>query len=499
MSITKKQKYGDLYQTLNKGSTFDFINNHEFCKGIFENLPVAVLIIDKKGIIKYINRMIYDWLGYHPKDIIGKNVVKLNFLTKPSRELVKSKLNKRQSDKKSFLYELIFNSCKGDKKIGRVRSIPMINKAGEIQGSLILVSNITEFKKSEEMLRIKNSAIKNSINAILIGDMSGRITYVNPSFVKLWGFKNEKEILHKKTSDFWHTKKGAVEIMKIIRSKGEWMGDLTAKRKDGTLFDVHLSGSLIKDDSGKPIRIMGSFVDVTKQKQLDIAKSEFIAIASHQLRNPLAIISWYSEMLFSMIDDKNSSREKRYLKEIYESNLHLIELVNGLLNASRIELGTFSLKLVKIDLVILINQIFGMLMPQIKAKFLKINSQFFPKSLIIKSDSVQIRIILQNLISNAIKYTPKKGKINVIVRKNKKEFLIKVSDTGYGIPKNEQAKIFNRFFRASNVVEKEKDGTGLGLYITKSLVEELGGKIWFESGNGKGTIFYVSFPNKLSK
>ena len=188
----------------------------------------------------------------------------------------------------------------------------------------------------------------------------------------------------------------------------------------------------------------------------------------------------------------------------------MIDLVNTLLDVSRIELGTLMVEPKPTDVLMLAQSVLDEQKPKIEKKKLVIVEKMDKDIPIFLTDSKLLRMVFQNLLTNAVAYTPKSGKIEFSVSiDDKKTIHITVSDTGYGIPKNQQDKIFTRFFRADNVKEKDTEGTGLGLYIAKSIVEHSGGKIWFESpppqsaennnqgGNileNPGTTFYVTLP-----
>ena len=223
------------------------------------------------------------------------------------------------------------------------------------------------------------------------------------------------------------------------------------------------------------------------------AKSEFVSLASHQLLTPLANIRWYTEML---LEENNYSKEKRrkYFSKIENSSQKMVELVQALLNVSRIEMGTFLIETQPTDILEIISSILDELNYKIKEKNLSISKKFPKKLDTFIADPRMLRVIFQNLLSNSVKYTRKNGQVEIFISKNKENLTIQVTDNGYGIPEDQKDKIFTKLFRADNVREEETDGTGLGLYITKSIVDNSGGKIWFESTENKVTNFYVKYP-----
>jgi signal transduction histidine kinase len=236
------------------------------------------------------------------------------------------------------------------------------------------------------------------------------------------------------------------------------------------------------------------FRDVTKEREVDKAKTEFVSLASHQLRTPLSAVNWYAEMLLAGDVGKLNDEQKKYIDEIYKGNQRMVDLVNALLDVSRIELGTFAISPEPTQLTDISKSIIKELKPEIKKKNQVVSEDYEKNLPKINVDQKLIRIVIQNLLSNAVKYTPEKGRIGIEMKTSGANIEIKVADTGYGIPKPQQKDIFTKLFRADNVRQKDTEGTGLGLYIVKNIVEQSGGKISFDSTEDKGTTFYVTIP-----
>jgi signal transduction histidine kinase len=236
------------------------------------------------------------------------------------------------------------------------------------------------------------------------------------------------------------------------------------------------------------------FRDITKERAIDKTKSEFVSLASHQLRTPLSAINWYAEMLIAGDAGELNEEQKSYVDEIYRGNQRMVELVNALLNVSRLELGTFAIEPRPTNVIEVADTVLNELQPDIERKMIHINRVYDENIGIINLDPELIRIIIQNLLSNAVKYTPEEGKVSIKIEKIGKDVLIQVSDTGMGIPKKQQENIFSKLFRADNARESDSEGTGLGLYIVKSILESAGGAISFESVENTGASFSVTIP-----
>jgi len=230
-----------------------------------------------------------------------------------------------------------------------------------------------------------------------------------------------------------------------------------------------------------------------KSKELDRAKTEFVGLASHQLRTPLTAVAWYAEMLLGKDFGELNEKQEDYLREIYAGNRRMIDLVDDLLNTSRIDMGTLKVKPEPVDPTAVMKNTLNEFLPQINQKKISIEEKYAPNLPRIKADPEHLGIVFQNLISNAAKYTPPKGKIMVEMRRRNAHILVKITDNGWGIPTAQQKRIFTKLFRADNVRKRDTEGTGLGLYIVRAIVKKSGGKIWFESKEGKGTTFYITF------
>lgn len=247
---------------------------------------------------------------------------------------------------------------------------------------------------------------------------------------------------------------------------------------------------------GKTIGGVAIFRDMSKERAIDQAKTEFVSLASHQLRTPLTSIKWYTEMILTGDVGTTTPKQKKYLKEIYAGNQRMVELVNALLSVSRLELGTFAVQPELTDAVELTKNAIEEQKPQITIKKIRLTTSFPKGTATLMTDPKLLHMVMQNLLSNAIKYTGEHGEIAITIasEERKKNMLFTIADTGCGVPKNQQDKIFTKLFRADNARSIDAEGTGLGLYIVKSIIEQSGGKISFESEENKGTTFRITLP-----
>lgn len=234
-----------------------------------------------------------------------------------------------------------------------------------------------------------------------------------------------------------------------------------------------------------------------EKASIENIQSDFVSLASHQLRTPLSAIKWYSEMLLSKKQGPLTPKQLQYLREVYRSNERAINLVNDLLDVSRIQEGNIHLELRPTKIEDVVEEVIDNFNTLIKASGVSINFEIINGPLpAIEGDREKLKRVIVNLLSNSIKYTPVKGRIRIAVEKLRNSLKVSVTDNGVRIPKKDQAKIFSKFFRSVKVIKLAPDGTGMGLFIARSLVEVMGGKIGFESQEDKGSVFYFTLPIK---
>ncbi len=233
----------------------------------------------------------------------------------------------------------------------------------------------------------------------------------------------------------------------------------------------------------------------TEMQVMDDQKIEFSALTSHQLRTPPTIIKYDTEILLSGDAGQLTRKQQQYMREIEHANQRMIDIIHALLNVSRMEMGTFSIQPQEVDICALVRSVSNEVRPVVREKHIiyTVSCTRIPK---IYADPRLARIVLQNVIGNAVKYTENGGKITVSAYASERDLFIEVTDTGCGIPKEVQAHVFTKLFRADNARLLDPEGTGLGLYIARAIARNVGGKMWFESVEGKGSSFFFTLPRK---
>lgn len=376
--------------------------------------------------------------------------------------------------------------------------------------NLLFFSTLKKTKKIQKAyldLATEKRKLETTLESIGDGafviDVDGRLTFFNKIAEELTGERKE-DVLGKS----YRT------VLKFVREKDRspnytFIENALTKNtithiqnhtilvsKDGGEIPVADSAAPIHDASGNVIGCIVVFRDVTREYAIDKAKTEFISLASHQLRTPLSAIKWSLETELDGSLGKLSGEQEEFIQNAYSAAQRMTILVNSLLNISRIETERLAVKPEPTDLALFCKQILTELQPIITQKehemqFLKPDT--FP---VVTTDPKLLHEVVTNLLSNAIKYTPNRGTIVLGLELRGPNVVVTVKDNGLGIPKAQQQRIYEKFFRADNVVGVDTEGTGLGLYIVKRLVEVLEGNIWFESEEKKGTTFFVAIPLK---
>ena len=341
--------------------------------------------------------------------------------------------------------------------------------------------------------------------AMIIFDKNNKIKSINHKFIELFGFDLDKLPTMKQ----WQTV-AFPDSKERVKIKAKWdnnVREILKKKRGLESIEVNVTCRdksqrfMGMDFSAFSEIIVVTFIDLTEYKKIDQMKTEFVSLASHQLRTPLGGLRWTLEMLINGDLGKLPTEAKGALDRVYDSNQYLIQLVNDLLNISRIEQQKIysQPRIVDIRKIITesISTAIGEAQPQLK-KLIHINYKGGAISKI-KVDKNLLKQVIVNLLANAVKYSFMGEKITLEIKKAKDHLQIKISNKGIGIPKEDQVKIFTKLFRAGNALKHKTKGSGLGLYVVKSYVESWGGRVWFDSKPDKGTNFYFTIPFTIAK
>ncbi|OGH14948.1 MAG: hypothetical protein A2860_01955 [Candidatus Levybacteria bacterium RIFCSPHIGHO2_01_FULL_37_33] len=349
-------------------------------------------------------------------------------------------------------------------------------------------------KEAEEKTLIektKDEATLTSIGeGVVVTDPQGKILVFNHAAEQMTNW-----IASEAVGRFWFETVPAMDEKGylISREDRDMYKALTTGKKvfSQSIYLQKGSGKITVAITATPIvlkdQIIGAvqvFRDISHEKEVDRMKTEFISLASHQLRTPLSAVKWFCEMLLNGDAGELNPEQKEYAKNVSDSNERMISLVNSLLNISRIESGRIIVDPKPTNINKLISEVITEIKVKSNAKKQQIIVSVHSDLPLINIDPQLIREVYVNLLTNASKYTPPGGEISVFISKKGDELISQVSDNGYGIPKKDCDKIFQKFYRGENIIKIETEGNGLGLYLAKAIVESSGGKIWFSSSSG---------------
>lgn len=380
------------------------------------------------------------------------------------------------------------------------RTIKLTEQTRAVEKTKLAVTNILDDVEAvaADLEKFK-MAVENASDHIVITDPDGVILYANKAVETITGFSRE-EVVGTKAGD----KKNWGGLMPVDVYQNMWKtikldkklydGEATNQRKNGQTYIASVNITPVLNRRDDVVYFVGIERDITKEKEVDRNKTDFIYLTSHQLRTPLSAMKWFCEMLLSGDGGELNKEQKEFVTNISQSNERMISLINSLLNISRIESGRIIIDPEPTDLGKLVADVLSELKNKLDEKKQKVTVLIADNLPKISVDPKLIREVYKNLLTNANKYTQKSGKISIDISIKGKEVVSEISDNGLGIPKDGQEKIFSRFYRAENILKLETEGTGLGLYLAKAIVESSKGKIWFKSIEKKGTTFWFTLP-----
>jgi PAS domain S-box-containing protein len=558
---TKKQlidKLKELCQRIVKLEKAETIPKHmeeelrgksEFLNSVINHASEGIIVLDENVKYRLINPASGRIMGYNPEDWLGK----------PAGTKVHP--DDRKTATYGFLKALRGESSRIEARFlgadGLYRTLDIncnpLNWAGK-HHVISVVTDITECKRVEKELRVKDSAIASSINAIAITDPELNMTYINNSFLELWGYESDEDVLGKPATEFWQARRSASEIIDILRDRRSWIGELVARRKDGSLFDVQVWASMVSNEAGKPICNMASFIDITERKraeeqlqetnrllreanrqlqenQQELIQSEKMASigqlsagVAHEINNPISfimvnlrILEGYVKSFKSLfahcnelsaaIRNCNRARQEAALERIERIRAqkelpYILKDINGLVAESiegteRIceivrDLGSFARADEAQVNEVDINECIETTLKIIgnELKYRCTVNKHLNPLPSIYCYPGQLKQVFMNLLLNAAHAIPERGEITITTEVADSHIVVKVSDTGAGILPENLSRIFDPFFTTKDAGK----GTGLGLSISQRIIQKHSGTIEVESQVGKGTTFTIHLP-----
>ncbi len=505
-----KETYGDLViirdlreRYKNKRIERELNESEQKFRDIFDGTSDLLLYLEK-GIILDINDAAMNMFNFKKQEVLGKKVSTLKkFFNEEDIEKHTNaiELAVSNADVKDYEVELTTNN---GIRYEFLFSADCIRNDENIKGILLRGKDITqrhhawrELVKLEEKYRV---LAETSADGVITIDPLGRLTYINPSFEKMLN-RRKSQILATLLRDY--LSEDSVYFFQQIfidaRKKDEKIEnvELELVHANGEIVPIEVNIAPFKRDdefSGMVLTIR----DITERRKIedelkksDRLKTEFMNIAAHELKSPVTPIKGYLDLIIS---DKDSSEKiKNWAKISLRNSERLLKLVNDILDVSRLDTDTMRFDMEKLPIVDILDEIAEDMKPAVEGKGLKFITDI-PKDLPnIVGDKYRLAQVLKNLLVNALKFTDN-GSISIIAKQKKDHILISVADSGIGISKDELKKIFNKFYQAYTGDDRKNEGTGLGLFICRNILEKHNGRIWAESQIGKGSSFHIEIP-----
>ena len=491
----------------------DIKKERTLLRSLIDNLPINVYVKDIEGRKLISNKADIDFIGKSSEEeVVGKTDVEL-FSGENGQhgydvdmEIMKTKipvLNLEES----------FYDNHGEKRWLVTSKIPLCDSADKVFGLVGTGRDITMQHHDHETIHKLTKSIEQSPSTIIITSLNGDIEYVNPKFTEITGYtfaeaigKNPRilksgEMPAEKYNELWN----------IISTGGVWRGEFHNRKKNGELYWEWATMTSIKDEQGEIINYIAIKEDISLRKQMesdlilakekaeenDRLKTAFLANMSHEIRTPLNCILGFTELITD--PDIETVERLEYSKLIGDSGNNLLSIINDILDISKIESGQVHIKRSKFPIQQIIKEVVNQFENRATEQgiLLRVDPTLFKKDIMIESDDSKLKQVLINFVTNALKFT-EKGSIEIGIENGGDSLQLYVRDTGIGISKEFHTNIFERFRQVETSHTRKYGGNGLGLAISKSLIELLGGTIGMESEQGKGSLFYVKLPVVMS-
>lgn len=468
-------------------------------------------IAGSDGFFKQVNPAFSEVLGYSKDELLKTPFLEL--IAPEDRPATLKEVSKQSNDNQMTI-DFENRYIRKDGSICWLSWKSFFNPADQL--IYAVARDVTESKKNEEKLQLAEMVFQNTMEGILVTDENNKIIATNPAFTEITGY-SEAEVLGENPGVFksgQHDRLFYQAMWESINAVGNWQGEMWDRRKNGELHAKFLSIKTIRNKEGRVHRYLGLFSDVTTRKRYEEeiqrlsdselnkakleaekanrAKSDFLSSMSHELRTPMNAVLGFAQLLETedLTEDQLDS-----VNEIITAGHHLMDLINEVLDLAKIESDKLEIRLEKIELTALLETCLSLIQPLAARYQVKVINKIGEDSnFCLMADRLRLKQVLLNLLSNAIKYNRTGGSVMLSCELMSPQTLrFSVTDTGYGLSGEQIAKLFQPFERL-NAKNSNIEGTGIGLLISKKLLEAMNGKMGIESTEGVGSCFWVEIP-----
>ena len=480
------------------------VNPSMVVTNIVKTMNEILIVFNPRHYIDFVNDAVENILGYKKEEVTGKHIKKIVGSEWPDFE--KNVLEPIDSGKQVSGVEVNLETSTGEKIPVSFSSSLFKDEKGGIFAEVGVATDIRKIRR----LIVDTIAERNKLTMVMQSiadgvfalDPSGIVILVNPAVLTMLEL-DRKDILGKKLDNCLVmsdneqklTSKNLLPHKKLTKDTVVFQkNELRVSSPSGKQLFVNLTSSGIKEGNEIGLGAIITISDVSKERELEEMKIDFVSMAAHELRTPITSARGYLSLIQDECLDKLSPEQKSYIDKAFISSTQLASLVDNLLAVSRIERGAVNLQIVPANWSKIVKDCLNNFLPLAREKKIKLSVKIPEKLLQVLVDEFRISEVLSNLLANALAYTKAGGSVKVEIEVNNKEIVTHVLDTGIGIPAEALPRLFTKFFRVSGALEQGSKGTGLGLYISKAIVEMHRGKIWVESKLGEGSTFSFSIP-----
>ncbi len=459
-------------------------------RDLFDKSNDLILIITPEGAIRFVNQTWQQAIGYTQSEIRRLSAYDT---IHPQCRSQWTELFRRVGAGESLgnIQTRLFT--REGKTIAAEGSLSPVVQHGQVTSISVIFRDITESKRAEEEQEKFASLVQCSSDSIVMATQLGQVRFINNAGRELLGFEQDESVTNLHLSDLYSTQTWETLsqiALPAINEVGQWEGEgEVTHRQDHESIDVHISTFLVRHPkTNEPLCIATVQRDIRQRKEVDRVKDELITTVSHELRTPLTSLRGYAELLLSRDYDKE--KQERFLNIIHDETQRLNKLINDFLDIRRMESGSQSYELKSLDLRSLIEQVVKTFQQNKRPVSWEVQ---LPSELpLVYADRDRIWQVLSNLLSNALKFAPPQSTVSLGARQQGSSVVCWVTDEGSGIPKYEQASLFEKFYRTAISEENKLPGSGLGLAIVKEIIDAHEGRVWLTSELDKGTTFYFS-------
>lgn len=472
---------------------------------LFEKSQALIWTQDLDGRIRSVNPAAADSLGYRPEEMTDRSLK--DFILPTERHTFGNYLDRCKNSETTRGLLKLYTKNGATRFWMYQTSLSHEERDAAVRCHALDVTESQQAERELERLNRRNELILESVGEGIYGiNLAGECTFVNPAALEFTGHSRQELMSAARTmheilqpykpdgSDYpWEDSASYATLTdgEIRRVTGEMM-----VRKDGSAFPVDYVVTPIVEDDDRILGVVVTFQDVTQRRAVEQMKNEFISIVSHELRTPLTSIRGSLGLLASGLLLKFPEKADKMLKIAVENTDRLVRLINDILDIERLESGKVTIEQAELDLAKLMRGASDTMTAMASANKVKLQTELLEQT--VWADSDRILQVLTNLLSNAIKFSHEGQKVRLTASLNEDDnwVTVCVADSGRGIPEDKIAKIFERFGQVDASDSREKGGTGLGLPICKTIVEQHGGRLWVESEPGKGSRFLFTLPTE---